>query len=292
MRHLALASISLFLFACVKDPPIVDMSDESSEGSSGGGSSSEGGETSTGSTTDAPTTSSGTGDQMCLPGQVVACACMNGDPGSQECAPDGLSYGPCECEGSETVDPSTTTGDPGTSTTDPGTTDTGDTGSTSDTGSTTDTGDACVDPGPEPNEEPMMAVDLGAQPCDGEHDMFAGVLDGDADVDWFMFVGEFEALCGVNDPVPTFTLTASDPLRMCVYFTCDMGMADVMCQGNATPDMVGPASGCCDMDADITAAVNCAGNPDETAEVFVVLDQAPADACVEYAVDYFYEGGD
>ena len=35
---------------------------------------------------------------QCLSGQTASCACQGGTSGTQQCAPDGMSYGPCACE--------------------------------------------------------------------------------------------------------------------------------------------------------------------------------------------------
>jgi hypothetical protein len=76
--------------------------------------------------TDAVATSAGL---ACQPGSTLACACNSGAMGTQACAPDGQSYGMCECGDAESSSSSTTSGPPtGDPTGDPtGETDDGDT---------------------------------------------------------------------------------------------------------------------------------------------------------------------
>lgn len=52
--------------------------------------------TSVGEGGDADTTAA-SGDQVCVPGQQVECACPGGVPGAQACREDGGGFGPCEC---------------------------------------------------------------------------------------------------------------------------------------------------------------------------------------------------
>lgn len=50
------------------------------------------------------------GDDPCVPGQQIECACPDGGPGAQACEPDGSGYGPCDCSrDSDDADASTST---------------------------------------------------------------------------------------------------------------------------------------------------------------------------------------
>lgn len=284
-----IASILLFsslsMIACKSDPG-------TTAGATDGGESS-GGES---STTEDPTTGGG-GGGACVPGASKACACTNGATGAQVCAADGKSFGECTCEGGGTVsdsqatnmtDPTTdgtstttTTGEPET-TTDASTTEPVE--STGSTGAPVE----CVDSGEEPNEEEMDAIDLGDIGCMDEPETFMGVLNGDADVDWFQYHGVWGFNCGNVDPSPLHTLTASDTVRMCVFADCDMSNAVFECQEGSemamSPDGL---PGCC-AQGDLTFLLNCAMNNNESAQMFVRLDQAAADACVDYSVEYSY----
>lgn len=220
------------------------------------------------------TSASTTGPTGCVPGMSIDCTCPNGAMGAQVCNADGSSYGPCECTG----------GDTGTGTTD-GTSGTSGNGDGS-TGGTT-TGAACEDPGPEPNEDESSAVEQDEQACDADTaSTFDGVLDGPGDVDWHTFHGSW--VCGQPNPAPELTLTASEDIRLCAYAECDQGTADVTCLDNATDDdSPDGRPGCCAMGS-LGFGLNCAGAGDESADIYVRLDQAPEGACVDYSVDYTF----
>lgn len=254
-------------------------------------------------TTGEPGTASNTGGNSCTPGASVACTCTNGSDGAQVCAVDGKSFGECTCEGggseSESVSSTPTTEPPMTTsgpdmTTEPDLT-TGAVDMTTGDGTTTSdttTGDvACEDPGFEPNEEENDAEDLGDNSCPAEPGNLMGVLDGDTDVDWFRFRGVDGMGCGFGDPEVSHTLTASDAVRLCVFVECDQGQDDFQCpmgtQANDSPDN---RPGCCS-DGDIVIDLNCSGTMTETADFFIRVDQAPADACVEYSVTFDYAAG-
>lgn len=259
---------------------------------------------SSGSTTNDPGTASNSGGQNCTPGQSVECTCTNGETGAQVCNPDGKGFGVCMCEGGGTdsnatnpttgmttmttlttlPDPSTTGPDPSTTGPDPSTTgvDTTDT-STSTTGNV-----ECMDPGPEPNEVEDDAVEFDDQGCQDPPGMFAGVLNGDVDVDWFRYRGVDGQGCGFNNPFVSHTLTASDTVRLCVFAECDQGDPQFQCpMGSQNSDSPDGRPGCCGS-GDLTFQWNCQGSQLETADFYVRLDQAPANSCVDYSVTYSF----
>lgn len=277
----------------------------------GGSSSSSGTETDSGSSSDSESTSSDTnpttgnsGGQACVPGMSIGCACPDGSMAAQVCNPDGKSYGACGCDGGSASDTNgmtsgtvttgvtsdATTGSmtTGPMTTDPMTSGVMTTGPMTTGPDTTGGMGGCVDPGPEPNEMANAAVDLGEQTCQDDAKTLMGVLDGDMDVDWFTYHGAWIDQCGQTDPTVMSTLTASDSVRMCVFADCDNSNAVFMC-GQAMMVM-GPNNtpGCCAMGS-ISYVVNCAMNPDESAQIYIRLDQAPADSCVDYSIEYSYK---
>lgn len=293
----------LLLVACAKD-------DAATDGGSGSDTDTGSGSETDPVTTTNPGSASNSGGNACVPGASVTCTCVDGSKGAQVCAPDGDSFGACECEGSSgsaseattspteaTTDPTNATIDPTTATTTDGTTTAGTTtdGTTTTEGSTTDTttgGIVCEDPGPEPNEDEDSADDLGDQGCDDPDGQISGVLDGDADVDWSTFHSVDTMACGFNgNPFVTLTLTASDAVRLCVFADCDNGDPDFNCpMGTMDQDSPNGLPGCCGT-GNMNFQFNCAGNPNESADFFVVVDQAPADSCVDYTVDYSFAPG-
>lgn len=189
-----------------------------------------------------------------------------------------------------TTDPDTTT----TSTTGPDTTtsSTTSTDTSTTTGPDTTTGPMCMDTGMEPNENEGEAVDLGDQYCKAQPKSFQGVLDGDGDVDWFRFFGDFSGnQCNDNDndPIAKVVVTADGPLEVCMYADCDIdGEVNITCPNGTTmtnsPD---GRKGCCGAGT-MEYVVNCNDGPDESAEMYVRLQKAPVDACLAYKVDYSY----
>lgn len=292
MRRIQLSFLgSILLMAC--GTPSNQTGTETDAGAS-----SSGGES---STSDNPTTGS-SGGQVCVPGMSVGCACPDGTMSAQVCNPDGKGFGMCGCDGGTgTASDSATTGSmtsgpvttdsmtSGPMTTDAMTSGPMTTGPMTTGGSTGGMG-GCNDPGPEPNEDEMSAVDLGDQSCQADPKMFMGVLDGDADVDWFRYHGLWVDQCGQNDPDAVQNLTASGDVRMCVFADCDNSMAQFDCGGAQDSVSPGGLPGCCD-NGSVSFVLNCVMNPNESAQIFVRLDQAAPDSCVDYSVEYSYQPG-
>lgn len=255
---------------------------------------------SSGTTASNPTTS-GSGGPSCFPGTTIPCTCKNGDKGAQACNAQGNAYLECECEGgsnsaseattdapgtsSETSSTSTsgvdTTTEPETSTTDPGTTDT-DSGT-----STTSGGVMCEDPGEEPNEDENSAIAGEEQGCNSGPDTLSGLLAGPTDVDWFTWHGSDGFMgCGFGGVEGDHELTASENIRLCVFVECDQGNEDIECGGDSTQNTSPDGRpGCCNQGNVTFSTLNCtmAG---EDMQFYVRLDQAPADTCVDYEVEY------
>lgn len=189
-----------------------------------------------------------------------------------------------------TTDPDTTT----TSTTGPDTTtsSTTSTDTSTTTGPDTTTGPVCMNDGVEPNESEAEAHDLGDQYCKAQAKSFQGVLDGDGDVDWFHFFGDFSGNpCNDNDPDPIAKLvvTTDGPLEVCMYADCDIeGPVNITCpNGTMMTNSPDGRKGCCGAGS-MEYVVNCNDGPDESAEMYVRLQNAPVDACLAYKVDYSY----
>lgn len=275
---------SLVLPACAFDPV---------QGSGSGASTSSSGGESSSSTAAEPTTSGGA---TCVPGVSIACTCPSGQQGAQSCSADGKAYGPCACEGGTDSQGGTTTGTTDPATTDPITTDpaTTDPGTTTDTTTTTGpdtttTGQLCTDPGPEPNNLESDAVELGDLVCNADAQTFTGVLDDNTDVDWFVYHGVYND-CGIiaGDPEATQVLTAGATIRMCVFAECDQGPVEFECEDGATMSLSPEGRpGCCNQ-GDVHFTLDCTDGGDESARIYIRLDQGPAGACVDYAVEYSY----
>lgn len=261
-----------------------------SQGQTSAGASSTTTDASASTTATDPTTSAA---PACIPGMSIGCVCPNAAMGAQICNPDGQTLGPCVCDGDSASEGGTTTGSTdSTSTGDDITATSSTTGTTGTTApdDTTTTGDACPDPGPEPNDIEADAVDLGEQTCNDDPREFTGVLDGPADADWYRYHGVLKDCDGIflPDPDAAHVLKAAAPVRLCVFATCDEGDLELDCEGPPT-QAVSPDGrpGCCNT-GDVTFTVSCEDSDNENAQVFVRLDKAPADACIDYTVTYSY----
>jgi hypothetical protein len=255
-----------------------------------------------------------------MPGASAACTCSDGGPGAQVCTSDGESFGACACEGGDgesdgdsepSTGPDTTSGvspvtestgtttdgtPPGGTTTDGTTTDGtthGTTGEETDGTTTPDetAGDSeamgCEDPGPEPNEDKASAVKQADQICNTTPGVLDGVLDGGGDVDWFRYHTVDETGCGFGTPTSNLVVLADQGVRMCAFVDCDQGNADLKCATTATGmDLPDGLPGCCTTSGALNFDLNCMNSMSESANVYVRLDEASADACVAYNVTY------
>ncbi len=316
MRPYLLSSLLVLLSACSFDAKGVTESTQGSQSGTDGPSTS-------GSATDVAPTTTGTSSgsvgetdgPLCTPGASGPCECPEGGNGTQECASDGMSFGACDCsavtatDSTATTDPMTTMTDPSTTTTttmgtDPMTTMTEETTVEGTTSGTTTTGDEsssstgdpppmCKDDGPEPNEDEATAVSHDQQDCSDGEDMFKGTLNGADDVDFHKYFGSYSNICGGGNPAVVTRLTTTAPVRFCVYAKCPNNNASFSCDGDET-SVMSPGQnipGCCIagvQDYEMNFVVNCPGVP-ETFDVFIKVEDAPANACLDYTIKYSYD---
>ena len=93
--------------------------------------------------------------------------------------------------------------------------------------------------------------------------------------------------CGFGPPETNLVLLADGVVRMCVFFECDQGDEDFNCtDGSNNEDSPDGRPGCCTDQGMLSVALNCAGSMNESADVFVRFDEAPADSCINYALTY------
>lgn len=177
----------------------------------------------------------------------------------------------------ETTEPDTTTTTTTTTTTDTSTS----------TGPDTTTGPMCDDYGTEPNEIEGDADNLGDQVCKAGAKTFQGILNGESDIDWFRFYGK-DSNCE-GHLTAKIDVTAPDSLEVCMFADCHGNYnTDFDCPGRTSsansPD---GRKGCCGSGS-MQYSINCVGTFDESADIYVRLYNAPADACLEYSVAYSY----
>ena len=75
---------------------------------------------------------------------------------------------------------------------------------------------------------------------------------------------------------------------MCAFADCNMGETQFDCGDATGAESPEGLPGCC-AEGSLSYVVNCGGTGNESARIYVRLDQAPADACVDYSVEYSYQ---
>ena len=219
---------------------------------------------------------------------------------------------------STTVDPSTTTEDPETTT---GPFETTSTSGATTTGGTdagsTSTGPGCIDgtedcpcdegmcedgldcvkdtcidplgcsdePDTEPNDEETAAQSLPEADC-GELESTMGGVDM-GDVDWFTYHGVAQPNCGED----TIVILAEEPmsdLRVCMYFECDMGNAQVVCSGAFDEDTSEEGRpGCCGNGSVQYTSTNCLGAAmSDSGDIYISVEGPEEPMCVTYDLAY------
>ncbi|MCY1059609.1 hypothetical protein [Nannocystis sp. SCPEA4] len=146
---------------------------------------------------------------------------------------------------------------------------------------------------PEPNDAEDTPVELGDQHCKASANVVPGVLHGDTDVDWFRYSGVFSGNdCDADDPAPmaAITVTADEPLEVCMFADCDIEGATLFdCPDNTVEaNSPGGRKGCCGVGS-MAYVVDCQAGADESAAVFVRLQMSTAGVCNAYSFTYSYQ---
>jgi hypothetical protein len=131
------------------------------------------------------------------------------------------------------------------------------------------------------------ALYLGEIPdCDDSGIQRQGVLGVTAETDVYRFLGTDESFCSVE---PTVSLSASNPVRLCVFFECVNDFDGLTCPAGSSPvTSPGQRPGCCATGTTLSIEVSdftCSGADD--ADVYIRLDTATA-ACTTYTVNALY----
>lgn len=146
----------------------------------------------------------------------------------------------------------------------------------------------CDDP-KEPDDDEASAQDLG-EITDDDSDavLVDGVLSGAQDHDWFRYHGLDTFGYVVS---PTVKLTASAGVRLCQFIECDAGgvvMTGVTCPKGTVHALSGALRpGCCGTSVFTLEEIACEGTSDD-ATIYVRLDQADENVCVEYSLTVNY----
>jgi hypothetical protein len=164
-----------------------------------------------------------------------------------------------------------------------------DSGASSSSASSSSSGTGCMDAAAyEPNETEAAAapVAMDVSDCDDTGNTITGVI-APGDVDWFSYSASDQFGCSVD---PTRSFSGGGGLRVCQFFECVSGGAEVSCGAGSTPT-ISPAGrpGCCATQT-FSAGVNCSGTISDDTTVYVRVDEQGGGvaACSSYVVDYHY----
>jgi hypothetical protein len=106
-------------------------------------------------------------------------------------------------------------------------------------------------------------------------------------VDWYVFHGD-DGICETD---PTVDIDASEEVRLCIFIECDNKPTSLgACPGDTDESLSDEFNpGCCGTGQTwgFELPYDCAGG-DDSATVTVRVDQAPADTCVPYLVEYHF----
>ncbi len=145
-------------------------------------------------------------------------------------------------------------------------------------------GGSCTDNGDEPNETRSGATALSSVSCGGSSRTHNAVAAMSSDVDWYSATGVGGTLCAANAKAQV----NQSNLRVCVFVKCTSGSTTRTCaQGTKATD--GGLDGCCKTGGAAEATVKCSGiTNDQSANVYIRVDQPSGNACTDYKLTYSY----
>lgn len=147
----------------------------------------------------------------------------------------------------------------------------------------------CEDDGVEPNESEAGASFLGEiNDNDGNGSSVSGVLDGEDDVDWYVYAGD-DDIGNIVDPFRS--ISADGGFRFCKFAECpddSIAETEFPCPEGAT-EATSPDGrpGCCADDIIHVPDANCPGI-DDSMDIYIRVDGAGADECVGYTVNFHF----
>jgi hypothetical protein len=139
----------------------------------------------------------------------------------------------------------------------------------------------------EPDSE-AAAFDLGqTDDCDENIAQAAGVLGSSGDIDFFRVSASDELFCTF---APVLAVSATAPLRTCIYFECMEGTVSLSCADGTSPATSSLGRpGCCATGSSLQLMpdASCTGSVGDDMHAFVRLDAA-SETCVGYTVDLHF----
>lgn len=145
----------------------------------------------------------------------------------------------------------------------------------------------------EPNNSAGTAWKISADKlddCDTDSDpvTVSGVIAGANDVDWYWYEGD-DGIGPCVDPGRSL-VSSEGGIRICKFLQCKVGDTEFDCPAGTSTAQEDGVDGCCGTSDFDLADLNCTGTLDDSANVFIRLDQpgATAATCNVYtlSVDY------
>lgn len=142
----------------------------------------------------------------------------------------------------------------------------------------------------EPNEiedEAWKLPNITDEDTAGEH--VESILAGEGDVDWFAYMGSDVAFAYVD---PASGIDADMEVRLCLFVECINGNTKpINCVDSIyeeSPDLT--IQGCCNTGGSAFVSIDlyCDASGDESAYVFMRVDQGRDDICVPYEITYHF----
>lgn len=145
---------------------------------------------------------------------------------------------------------------------------------------------ACEDYGPEPHDNQETAQNLGKiSDADSAGGTACGTLRGANDIDWYTFSGD-DAFGNYVDPFRSLVTQSGEGARLCVYVQCANEPTSLDCKGSTASVAPLGQKGCCDADV-VAPSLNCDGL-DDSAKVWIRVDNPAMLACIPYQLDYHF----
>lgn len=125
--------------------------------------------------------------------------------------------------------------------------------------------------------------------ADGPGEHVESILAGELDVDWFAYMGTDVALAYVD---PSSGIDADMEVRLCLFAECLNGPTKPFtCLDSVydeSPELTLP--GCCNVGGSTFVSIDlyCDAGGDESAYIFMRVDQGNANICVPYEITYHF----